>query len=248
MALPNSRADLKEYCLRQCGKPLVKVNISDDQLEEALDEAIQYFQEYHNEGQERVYVAHTVTQTEIDQGWFQLPPNVFAVLSVLNTSLYGNNFSWMTPQYELLRGITFDMVSNSGGVSDYVIARQYLADIEAMLAPIPQFSFRNTTGRLFIFDKLARFFTDSQILVYEAYTITDGATYSRFWQNRTLRKLAAGLTMKQYGINLTKYQSVTLPSGITVDGLQIKSMGQEMIDEARAEIDENGYPLGIITR
>lgn len=248
MALPNSLATLKEYCLRQCGAPLVKVNISPDQLDEAVEEAVQYFQEYHNEGQERLYASHVMTQTEIDQGYVVLPENVIAVVSVLNTSLFGGNMSWMTPQYELMRGITFDMVSGAGGVSDYVIARQYLADIQDMLSPAPQFTYRHTTNKLYIFDKLDKLFKPGQIMVYEGYFIIRPSEYSKFWSNRSLRKMAAGLTMMQYGRNLTKYQSIQLPSGITLDGSQIVANGKEMFEEAKEEIDENGFPPGVIMR
>lgn len=65
MANPTSRADLKEYCLRRLGKGVIDINVSDDQVEDRVDEAIQYFQEYHFDGVERTYLKHKVTATTI---------------------------------------------------------------------------------------------------------------------------------------------------------------------------------------
>tara|TARA_B100000949_G_scaffold78280_2_gene69730 strand:- start:2655 stop:3653 length:999 start_codon:yes stop_codon:yes gene_type:complete len=61
MATPNSRENLKQYCLRMLGKPVVEINVDDDQLEDRIDEGLQYFQEYHFDGVEKTYVRHKIT-------------------------------------------------------------------------------------------------------------------------------------------------------------------------------------------
>ena len=43
MARPNTRATFKEYCLRNLGKPVIDINVDEDQVEDRIDEAIQYF-------------------------------------------------------------------------------------------------------------------------------------------------------------------------------------------------------------
>ena len=67
MANPNSRATLKEYCLRTLGKPVIEINVDDDQVEDRIDEALQYFAQYHYDGVERMYLKHQITQAEIDR-------------------------------------------------------------------------------------------------------------------------------------------------------------------------------------
>ena len=244
----SSLAELKEYCLRQSGKPLVKVNISTEQLDDCVAEAIQYYQEFHNEGQERIFAVHQITQDDIDNKYITLPSSIFAVMNILNTSAYANSFSWMTPQYELIRDTTMDVARGAGGVSDYVITRQYLADFEAMLAPNPQFTYRQNTGKLQVFTDWDQTFRVGGFIVYEAHAIIDPTVYSRFWNNRLLKQLAAGMVMYQYGRNLTKYSTVQLPSGVTLDAASIVSMGKDMIAEAKEEIQELAEPLGFITR
>ena len=67
MAIPNTKATLKDYCLRQLGSPVIDVNVDDDQVDDRLDDALQYFSQYHYDGIERMYLKHEVTQTEIDR-------------------------------------------------------------------------------------------------------------------------------------------------------------------------------------
>ena len=61
MARPNTRATFKEYCLRNLGKPVIDINVDEDQIEDRIDEAIQYFSQYHTDGVERMYLKYKVT-------------------------------------------------------------------------------------------------------------------------------------------------------------------------------------------
>ena len=47
MAIPNTKATLKDWCLRRLGKPVIEVNVDDDQVDDRLDEALQYFSDFH---------------------------------------------------------------------------------------------------------------------------------------------------------------------------------------------------------
>ena len=61
MARPNTRATFKEYCLRNLGKPVIDINVDEDQVEDRIDEAVQYFCQYHTDGVERMYLKYKVT-------------------------------------------------------------------------------------------------------------------------------------------------------------------------------------------
>ena len=56
MAKPNTRATFKEYCLRSLGKPVIDINVDEDQIEDRIDEAVQYFQQFHSDGIRRTYL------------------------------------------------------------------------------------------------------------------------------------------------------------------------------------------------
>lgn len=65
MARPNSRDELKEYCLRKLGKPVVEINIDDDQISDCIDDGLQYFQERHFDGVMRMYLKYQFTDEDI---------------------------------------------------------------------------------------------------------------------------------------------------------------------------------------
>ena len=67
MAIPTSRTTFKEYCLRNLGKGVIDINVSDDQTDDRIDEALQYFAQYHYDGVEKMYLKHKITQADIDR-------------------------------------------------------------------------------------------------------------------------------------------------------------------------------------
>ena len=65
MAKPNSREELKEYCLRKLGKPVLEINVDDDQISDCIDDGLQYFQERHFDGVMRMYLKYQFTDEDI---------------------------------------------------------------------------------------------------------------------------------------------------------------------------------------
>lgn len=65
MAKPSSRDELKEYCLRKLGKPVLEINVDDDQISDCIDDGIQYFQERHYDGVMRMYLKYQFTDQDI---------------------------------------------------------------------------------------------------------------------------------------------------------------------------------------
>lgn len=64
MAVPVDRASFKEYCLRKLGKPVIEINVDDDQVEDRIDEALRYYWDYHFDGTEKIYYKHQITGAE----------------------------------------------------------------------------------------------------------------------------------------------------------------------------------------
>ena len=68
MAQPASRSDLINYCLRQLGAPVLEINIADEQVDDLVDDALQYFHERHFDGVVQTYLKYKITQDDIDRG------------------------------------------------------------------------------------------------------------------------------------------------------------------------------------
>ena len=72
MAIPATRSDFKEYCLRKLGKPVIEINVDDDQVDDRVDEAIKYYWDYHFDGTEMMYYKHQVTSQNITDKYITL--------------------------------------------------------------------------------------------------------------------------------------------------------------------------------
>jgi hypothetical protein len=67
-----SRASLKDYCLRRLGFPVIEINVDDDQLEDRIDDAIQYWQDYHFDGLQKIYYIKRVDSTDVNNKYINL--------------------------------------------------------------------------------------------------------------------------------------------------------------------------------
>jgi hypothetical protein len=68
MAKPTTRQELVDYCLRQLGAPVLEINVADDQIDDLVDDALQYFNERHYDGVERMYLKYKITDDDINRG------------------------------------------------------------------------------------------------------------------------------------------------------------------------------------
>ena len=67
MATITTRANFKQYCLRRLGFPVIEINVDDDQVEDRIDDALQYWQDYHFDGLQKIYYVKAIQQTDINQ-------------------------------------------------------------------------------------------------------------------------------------------------------------------------------------
>ena len=72
MSTITTRSQFKDYCLRRLGFPVIDINVDDDQVEDRIDDAIQYWQDYHFDGMQKVYYVHKLTQDDIDHKYLDL--------------------------------------------------------------------------------------------------------------------------------------------------------------------------------
>ena len=80
MASPNSRQSLIDWCKRRLGAPVIEVNVDEDQLEDRVDEAIQYYREYHSDATVRSYLKHQMTEDDITNKYITISSdNLFII-------------------------------------------------------------------------------------------------------------------------------------------------------------------------
>ena len=82
MANPSTRQELIDYALRRLGAPVIEINVDDDQIEDRVDDALQFYQEYHSDATMRVYLKHQITADDITNGYITLNDNILNVKRV----------------------------------------------------------------------------------------------------------------------------------------------------------------------
>ena len=86
MAKPSTRQGLIDYALRKLGAPVLEINLDDDQIDDMVDDALQYFQERHFDGVEEMFLKHEFTQDEIDRGKAHTGPKTSNTAGIVTTT------------------------------------------------------------------------------------------------------------------------------------------------------------------
>lgn len=229
MALPTTKTDFKNYILRKLGQGAIDINVTIDQVNDRVDEALEHFNEYHDEGTERIYVKYQLQQADIDNGYVILPDNIIGVSGILPTSGSSGGAAMFNVDFQFWLSNISDITS--GSTQHFYIAMQHVEHIQNMFDNFMPVRYNRTTNKLYIDDNLSVRFSAGDYIVLEAYGIVDGSANERVWQNKWLRDYATALVKKQWGENLAKFSGVQMIGGTTFDA-------QRLIEEANTEIEK----------
>ena len=109
---PASRVELKEYCLRALGKPVIQINVEDDQLEDRIAESLQLYQDYHIDATIKTYLKHEITQTDIDNEYITLSEATIGVIRVFPLDS-GSTKNMFDVRYQLYLNDIYDLTKTS---------------------------------------------------------------------------------------------------------------------------------------
>jgi len=230
MAQPTNRATLTTYALRQLGEPVIEVNIDTDQIEDCLDDAITYWQEFHGDATYRTYVTYQLVQADLDNGYISIDPSILFIKSMFQIPLAGFGFNDFKYEFFLSQG----GLASSSGMTDlayYYQLKQYVSMIDDELQGTPTTTYVRHQDRLYIHGE---FESEDLILgswvAYEAFKTIDPATNTQMYSDIWLKEYTSALFKRQWGMNLLKFENMQLPGGVVVNGRQL-------YDDATADID-----------
>ena len=83
MAQLSNREQLKNYCLRKLGNGVIDINVSEEQIQDRIDDAIEFFIEYGYNLQEKKYLPIKITQIDIDNNYITVPEELLSVTRIL---------------------------------------------------------------------------------------------------------------------------------------------------------------------
>ena len=224
MAKPTTREEFKDYCLRKLGAPVIDINVSDDQIDDRIDEAISFWRDYHYDGSELTHFKYELTEEDIENGYIIVPEESLGVVRIFDFGgiMSGVNGGMFSAQYQFaLNNIT---TLNSGGISDYYIQRTNMSLIEEILVGKPIIRFNRHSGKLHLDSGKSKLFV-GQFIVIEGYSTVDSPDV---WSDRWLQNYATCLIKENWGGNLTKFVNMQM-----VGGMQFN--GEKILDDAKEE-------------
>ena len=218
MALPSTRETFKQYCLRQLGKPVIDINVSDDQCEDRIDDALQYYRDYHFDGTEKVYLKKTLTADDITNMYLDLDSSIVGVVNMFDIGDSVNTNNIFNLKYQISLNDIFD--ASDVTMLGFYQAFAHVALLEELLVGQQPLRFNRHKNRVHVdmnWDKVIA----GEILIFEAYQVVDPAANADVWADRWLIRYTTELFKKQWGSNLSKFEGMQLPGGVTFNGVKI---------------------------
>jgi hypothetical protein len=249
MANITNRQEFKDYCLRRLGFPVIDINVDDDQVEDRIDDALQYWQDYHFDGLQKVYYIKAVGQTEIDQKYIDLsdtrdadgnPMEIVGISRIFPVYDSQASINMFDLRYQLRLNELYDFTSAS--YINYTLTQQHLRSLELMFSGEVPIRYQRHMQRLYI----DWAWGSSQagagtVVVAEAYAVINPDVYSKVWTDRWLKEYATALIKRTWGNNLKKFSGLQLPGGVQLNGDKIYQEAEDEIKGLEEEMSTQYY-------
>jgi len=235
MAKPTTREEFKTYCLRRLGWPVVEVNVDDLQMEDRVDDALRFWKEYHFDGTEMVYYSHKVTQPDLDNKYLTLvSPETASILGISRMlSLSSQTSGIFSVKYQILLN-DWATYSTKGTreMQNYWMKMSHLSMIDDLINGMNNLRFNRKTNKIYLDIDWSADISLNDFVVFETYQGVDenSSLNSEVWNDSFLKNYATALIKEQWGMNLSKFEGIQLPGGVTLNGRAI-------LEDARVEID-----------
>ena len=258
MANPNSRANLKEYCLRTLGKPVIEINVDDDHSRSRRQRQMCIRDRYHYDGVERMYLKHQITQAEIDRaatntsttatdtadnsitatwlegkGFIPVPDSVLSIVKVFDFTDKAN-LNLFDVRYQLRLNDLYDFSSTS--VLHYQMTMQHLDFLDHILVGEKPIRFNQHQNRLYIDMDWGNDVTAGEFIIIECYRKLDPSTYTDAFNDIYLKRYTTALIKRQWGANLSKFEGVQMLGGVTLNGAAIFEQANADIEKLEEQI------------
>ena len=317
MTQPTTRTTFKDYCKRKLGWPVVELNIDDDQVEDCIDDSLQFYQEYHFDATENTFLKHQVSGStlklagaptgtfsngeiitggtsgvqatiheyhsanttlrykdpevksggdgntfyanttttfstgetitgntssatatthastataigDFDNKYISIAEAIIGVRRIIPFSDNSRTNSMFSSKYQFALSEMHSL--GSGGLASFEIAQEYLALINEMFTGQPSFRYNRHADKLYLDISWGSDADIDDFIVVEVDKILDPATYTDIWGDMFLKRYNTALMKKQWGQNLTKFEGMQLPGGVTMNGRQL-------YDDATTELE-----------
>jgi len=241
MAGPATKDEFKEYCLRKLGKPVIEINVTEDQIEDRVGEAIRFYWDYHFDGSDMVYYKHQITADDIANKYITVPENIMGVVSVFpigDPSIRSDDL--FNIRYQIALNDLYTLTSVS--LVPYYMAMEHLSLMSEMLIGKQPIRYSRHKDRVYI-DTDWTSLSVNRYLILQAYEVIDPDVYTDAWNDRWLQNYATALIKKQWGDNINKFSGMSLPGGVQFNGDKIQNDAEADIRRLEADMASIQLPI-----
>jgi len=251
-----SKESLKQYIFRKLGSPVVNIELTDDQLDDAIADTLDEFLIRAYSG-----ITETFVPIQLKQGIQQivLPYDVFAVLSVNSASMggIGSSAGPLTNPFHINQFIAADLYSGGAGKIDlvsYELTFEMIETLNLLLGNRITFDFNTNSKVLTIHDNIVTD-TNSILHIYKLLTpkesLKPNPNYNpldptspqqlmteetNIYDNKWVKRMALERARYQWAVNLMKYEGSVLPNGGTINSSGIMSLAESAIEKLLVEL------------
>ena len=226
MAKPSTRQGLIDYCLRQLGAPVLEINVDEDQIDDLVDDAIQYFNERHYDGVEKMYLKYKITEDDVNRGkgkgtdgvgivtttatdtsnrtynfyetenYIQVPDSVIGIEKIFKFDSSSISGGMFSIKYQLFLNDLYYF--NSVELLQYAMTKSYLEDIDFLLTPEKQVRFNKRQDRLYLdIDWGSQ--PAGEFIVIECYRALDPESFTQIYNDSCVKQYLTALIKRQWG-------------------------------------------------
>jgi hypothetical protein len=224
-----SREDLKQYCLRHLGQPVIEINVDDYQLEDRIDEALSWFREYHFDGVLPTYLKYQILAADVTNRYVPITNDLVLGINKIMPLASSNPLSMWNVKYQIFLNEIYNY--NATSYTGYVLTQQHLRNIEMLFTGEVPIRFNRLTNKLYLDTDWGNDLKAGDWIVIDCFVAIDDTSNTKIWNDRWLKKYTTALFKRQWGENLKKFGGIQLIGGTTLNG-------QTLYDEAIAEIDK----------
>jgi hypothetical protein len=190
------------------------------------------YQEFHSDATYRTYLKHVITQTDKDNGYIPIDSNVLYISQLFPLNPTFSSVNLFDIRYQMMLNSLGDFMNFAGGMAYYYQMQQYLEFLDMVLSGYPQTTWSRHQDRLYIWGEWSNDDLDvGDYVVAEVYTAVDPDTFSSVYNDMFVKNYTTALIKQQWGMNMSKFEGMQLPGGVTISGRQI-------LDDANTELKE----------
>ena len=236
MAVIATRQGLIDYSLRRLGEPVIEINVDEDQIEDKVDDALQVYQEFHDDATIRIYYQHQMTAADVANKYVTIPSNILYVTKMFpvnNALVQSSNFFSFQYQFAMSDMANMTGAGGMGGGMAYLEqVGQFMSLIDMKINGLPLIDFSRRSNRIYIHSDIADGqLIENEYIGFEVFQVVDPDVYGSIWNDMFMKDYTTALIKEQWGQNMSKFEGMQLPGGITISGRQI-------LEEAKGEITE----------